>query len=134
MASWIEIERVGKDPIAIRSLAKRLLKLPDHDWTEWEADFLQDRSRQKDEINTRQAEKLLELRDEAELFSKAEGFSVASLVENCWIARDDLQYESDRTFIESLKGRTALKRRQLRKLFACSRELHIIEDYIALSA
>jgi hypothetical protein len=134
MASWIEIERVRKDPIAIRSLAKRLLKLPDHDWTEWEADFLQDRSRQKDEINTRQAEKLLELRDEAELFSKAEGFSVASLVENCWIARDDLQYESDRTSIESLKGRTALKRRQLRKLFACSRELHIIEDYIALSA
>jgi hypothetical protein len=134
MASWIEIDRIRKDPEAIRSLAKRLLKLPDHDWTEWEVDFLEDRSRQNDEINTRQAEKLLELRDEAEYFSKAEGFSVASLVESCWLARDDLQRESDRAFIESLKGRTALKRRQLRKLFACSRELNIIEDYIALSA
>ena len=98
-------------------------------WILWE-----DRSRQKDEINTRQAEKLLELRDEAEYLSKAEGFSVASLVENCWLARDDLHRELDRTFIESLKGRTALKRRQLRKLFSCSRELNIIEDNIALSA
>ena len=93
MASWIEIDRIRKDPEAIRSLAKRLLKLPDHDWTEWEVDFLEDRSRQKDEINTRQAEKLLELRDEAEYLSKAEGFSVASLVENCWLARDDLHRE-----------------------------------------
>jgi hypothetical protein len=134
VGSWIEIERVRKDPVAIRSPAKRLLKQPDHDWTEWETDFLHDRSGQKEEISTRQAEKLLELREEAEYLSKAEGFNVASLVESCWLARDDLQHESDRTFIESLKGCTTLKRRQLRRLFACSRELHIIEDYVALSA
>jgi hypothetical protein len=132
MASWIEIDRIRKDPVAIRSLAKRLLKLPEHEWSEWEIEFLHDRARQKDEINTRQAEKLLELRDDAEYHSKAEGFSVGSLIENCWLARDDLQHESDRIFVESLKGRTAMKRRQLRKLFACSRELNVIEDYIAL--
>jgi len=88
---------------------------------------------QRDEINTRQAEKLLELRDDAEYYSKMKGFSIASLVENCWLARDDLSHESDRTFIENQKGKTALKRRQLHRLFACCRELKLIEDYIALS-
>ena len=134
MGSWTEIERIRKDLVAIRSLAKRLLKLPDHEWTHWELDFLEDRSCQKNEINTRQAEKLLELRDDAEYHSKVQGFSVASLIEDCWLARHDLSNESDRSFIENHKGKTGLKRRQLHKLFACCRELHLIEHYIALSA
>ena len=103
MTSWVDIERIRKDLVAIRALAKRLLKLSAHEWTHWELDFLEDRSCQKNEINTRQAEKLLELRDDAEYHSKVQGFSVASLIEGCWLARD-----ADRSFIENQKGKTAL--------------------------
>jgi len=43
MTSWIDIERIRKDLVAIRALAKRLLKLSAHEWTHWELDFLEDR-------------------------------------------------------------------------------------------
>ena len=46
MTSWVDIERIRKDLVAIRALAKRLLKLSAHEWTHWELDFLEDRSRQ----------------------------------------------------------------------------------------
>jgi hypothetical protein len=36
-------------------------------------------------------EKLLELRDDAEYYSSGRGFSVQSLIKNCWLARDDLE-------------------------------------------
>jgi hypothetical protein len=55
-------------------------------------------------ITTRQGEKLIELRDDSEYHSSAKGFSVASLIKNCWLARDDLNSEHDRKFIEDLKA------------------------------
>ena len=89
----------------MRSLAKRLLNLPHADWNDWEIDFLEHMGRHKgpDPITTRQGEKLLELRDDAEYYSAVRGFGVQSLIENCWLARDDLDSEDDRRFIEQLK-------------------------------
>src|SRR5262249_2611541 len=87
-----------------------------------------------DPITTRQGEKLLELRDDAEYYSSVRGFSVQSLIKNCWLARDDLDSEDDRKFIRQLKGTNCLsiKRRQLRKLLACARELGEIEQYVSI--
>jgi hypothetical protein len=136
MQDYKEIDRIRKDLVAVRSLAKRLLELPHADWNDWEIDFLQHMARHKgpDPITTRQGEKLLELRDDAEYYSSVRGFSVQSLIKNCWLARDDLDSEADRKFIEQLEETNCLsvKRRQLRKLLACARELGEIEQYLSI--
>ena len=136
MQDYKEINRIRKDLVAVRSLAKRLLNLPHADWNDWEIDFLQHMSRHKgpDPITTRQGEKLLELRDDAEYYSAVRGFSVQCLIENCWLARDDLDSEENRRFIEQLKetSYSSIKRRHLRKLLACARELGEIEQYVSI--
>src|SRR5437660_7553858 len=120
MQDYREIDRIRKDLVAVRALAKRLLELPHANWNDWETDFLQHMARHKgpDPITTRQGEKLIELRDDAKYYSSVHGFSVQSLIKNCWVARDDLSREEDKKFIEDLKMASYLsvKRRQLRKL------------------
>jgi hypothetical protein len=136
MQDYKEIDRIRKNLVAVRPLAKRLLDLPRADWNDWEIDFLQHMARHKgpDPITTRQCEKLLELRDEAEYYSSVRGLSVQSLIKNCWLARDDLDCEDDRKFIEHLKETSCsgVKRRQLRKLLACARQLGEIEQYVSI--
>ena len=137
MQDYKEIDRIRKNLVALRSLAKRLLDLPRADWNGWELDFLQHMARHKgpDPITTRQCEKLLELRDDAEYYSSVRGFSVQSLIKNCWLSRDDLDSEDDRKFIEHLKetGCSCVKRRRLRKLLACARQLGEIEQYVSIN-
>ena len=41
MQDYKEIDRVRKDSVAVKSLAKRLLSIPNHDWNDWELDFLE---------------------------------------------------------------------------------------------
>jgi hypothetical protein len=41
MQDYKEIDRIRKNLVAVRSLAKRLLDLPRADWNDWELDFLQ---------------------------------------------------------------------------------------------
>ena len=136
MQDYKEIDRIRKNLLAVRSLAERLLSLPRADWNDWEIDFLQHMARHKgpDPITTRQGEKLLELRDDAEYYSSIGGFSVQSLIKNCWLARDDLGSQYDRKLIEQLKETNCLsiKRRQLCKLLACARELGEIEQYVSI--
>ena len=138
MQDYKEIDRVRKDSVAVKSLAKRLLSTPNHDWNDWELDFLEHmvRHRGPEPITTRQGEKLIELRDHSEYHSSVQGFSVASLITNCWLARDDLKSEEDRTFIDNLKASrtSALRRRYLVKLLACARQVGAVEKYIAIEA
>ena len=138
MQDYKEIDRVRKDSVAVKSLAKKLLSIPNHDWSDWELDFLEHMARHRgpNPITTRQGEKLIELRDGAEYHSSVQGFSVASLITNCWAARDDLNSEQDKKFIEDLKasGVSAIRKRQLGKLLACARELGEVEKYIAIGS
>jgi hypothetical protein len=130
--NYREIDRVRKDPVAVRTLAKRLLATPDHDWTEWEIDFLQDMSRYADpDLTTRQGEKLMELRDDAEYHTSYRGLSVKILAEKCMLARDELEPD-DAEFVQKLhaSGAGSVKRRQLFRLLRCARQLELIEQHM----
>jgi len=82
VTDWQEINDLKRNPQAVGA-AKRPLKLTYADWREKQTRFLKDMAREKEDITTRQAEYLIHLRDETELFSTAGGFSVASLIEDC---------------------------------------------------
>jgi hypothetical protein len=138
MADWQEINRISKDPQAVRSLAQRLLQLAYMAWAGDRLRFLEDMARVREPVTTRQAEYLIDLRDDAELFSTVGRFSVAALIEDCWRHRLPDRYrglsDDDCQFIERIRGKTSLPRPQLRRLFACCRELGLIEAYIDIAA
>jgi hypothetical protein len=133
MASWREIERVRKDPAAVRATAATLLKPLRTDLTEWEADFLESMARHRaDELTTRQAEKLLEIRDGAQVLTEFLGFSVRLLLSGCWDARLDLS-EADEEWIGRMRERRkdAIERKHVGRLMRCARELGLIEEELA---
>ena len=112
MASWIEIDRIRKDPRVFKPLAGHLLANADHarERSDSATDFLENVSHYRsDELTTRQGEFLLELRDEARVFFKiGDGLSVEILIEKCFLARLELSNDYDIERIEALKasGRT----------------------------
>jgi len=102
MASWIEIDRVRKDPAAFRSLAKRLLNDANFERSDFADGFLENIAHWKrDEISTRQSEILLELRDEAEVHFNYKGLSVPILIRKCYANRFELD-QGDQERIERL--------------------------------
>jgi hypothetical protein len=104
MASWIEIDRVRKDPVAFKALAKRLLADLHFERSEFADGFLEDISNyNRGELTTRQAEVLLAMRDEAEIHFTIKGLSVATLIDRCHQNRFDLE-ETDQQRIERLKA------------------------------
>jgi hypothetical protein len=125
--SWKEIERIKRDPAGARALAKSLLAVPD--LTSWEQPFLEDMEIHQGALSTRQAEKLLEVRDQNAWVSTIRGFSVRSLVNACWEARYDLNDEDDISFVEMLKARgsSTARCREACRLLDLARQLRVIE-------
>ena len=124
MTDYREIHAIANDPARVRGIATYLLTLVDADWTEWEVDFLHDMVPRKEPLSTRQGEKLVELRDNAVLYDKVDGFALKTLAEKCWLYRDELS-ESNCAFIERLKdaGLTSLRKPDAERLLRCARVL-----------
>ncbi len=136
MSSWREISAIGKDPVRVRNSAKGLLAAYRADLTDWELDFLDSvlqRSEQDENLTTRQAEKLVEIRDSLKHYSTIDGLSVRRLIENCWMARLDLS-ESDEDFINRVRGCGSLRRSDAQRLLRCARQLYLIDGYVDLDA
>jgi hypothetical protein len=130
MPSYKEMHELARNPVKVRTLARRLL-VTQEDRTDWEHDFLESLAAHygPEALSTRQCEKLIELRDGAEhVYTTFEGFSVATLIEGCILARLDMDYDDDINFIEGLKGARSIKRRQLGSLLRCCRRFGVIED------
>jgi hypothetical protein len=135
MATWKEIDRIRKDAVAMRDIAKRLLKLPKDDFTDWEINFLQDMARhngEEDDLTTRQSEKLLQIRDDTEFITEIRGFSVKIVLRKCYEARLD-HSESDEDWIVEMFRRSegSIKRKYAGRLMRCARELNIVEEEFA---
>jgi hypothetical protein len=128
MIDYRELDALAKDPRRASLTAAMLLTLQDADWNEWEADFLENLSTWKTPLSTRQAEKLIELRDAAVLFAKIDGFSLKALIDKLWTYRDEL---ADPDFIAQLKtsGAVKLRKRQALKLLAYARQVGEIEPH-----
>jgi hypothetical protein len=135
VASWREIDRIRKDPTAMRALAVYLLKLADAELTEWEIKFLESISsdRTGEEFTTRQAEKLMQIRDDSEEVSEIgyQRLSVKILVKDCKLAYLDLAAldEDKAEWIKALPvGATKIKRKYIGRLLGCARMLNNIDD------
>jgi hypothetical protein len=88
MTSWKEIEKIKGDPVIARDMAKILLATAE--LTSWEEPFLEDMKIHQGPLSTRQAEKLVEIRDQNQWVSTiGHDFSVRLLVNACWEARHD---------------------------------------------
>jgi len=127
MASYKEIIALGRDPVRVRAVARRLLASVE-DWTEWERDFLEGLVAEygSDALSAPQREKLVELRRGAEYVFEVEELDVGSLIEKCWPLRLDLDYEDDIAFIEQERGSTSIRRRHVERLLRCCRRLGLI--------
>jgi hypothetical protein len=132
MPSWTELERVRKDPIAFRGLAKRLLDDPHCEDSHFAGGFLENIANWKrDEISLRQAEVLLELRDSAEIHGRYKGLSVRLLIGNCYANRYELD-DTDRKRIEALheNGRTFVTGAQMGWFKRICKQLGEMENYM----
>lgn len=134
MATHTEMKRIAEDASAVRRMAALLLTSTDHDWTDWELDFLEHMSHFEgpEPITMRQREVLFELRDRAELSREWRGIPVRRLIDQCWQARHDLD-EDDEAFIAGLHDRrpSALRRGSLRRLVRSAIQLGVIEQHMA---
>jgi hypothetical protein len=158
MASDREIHAIGRDPARARSLALGLLRLAEtaeNIFTDWELTFLRSlvgqaetmvgltkkqREKQKDagvalamrdfRLTSRQAEKLLDIRDATVLHRDIGGVSVRSLINRCYEDRCDLA-EDDEQFVERVyrSGVAELRGRDLARLKRCSVQLGELEEY-----
>jgi len=133
MASWSEIERVRKDPKEFRQLALRLNADHSFDRSEDADEFLEKISICRyDELTKRQAEFLLDLRNDAEKHFELRGLSVAILIEKCFQARLELNDDVDVERVEGLKasGERFVTGRQMGWFRRICKELNEIEDYL----
>jgi hypothetical protein len=128
MIDYRELDALAKDPRRASLTATMLLTLEDADWNEWEIDFLENLSSWKTPLSTRQAEKLIELRDVGVLYDKIDGFALKALIDKLWTYRHEL---ADASFIEHLKASRAVKLRKRRalKLLAYARQIGEIEPH-----
>ena len=130
MPDYREIQAIQKDPARARALAQFLCTLADVEWTDWELDFLENIRGCRDELSTRQGEKLIELRDESAWYTSVDGFSLKALIDRCFLCRDELR-EEDAAFIACLKEAraTKLRRKEARRVIRCARAVGEIEPH-----
>jgi hypothetical protein len=134
MVSWIEIDRIRKDPKVFKPLADHLLADAEYarERSEFATDFLENISRsEKEELTTRQGEILLELRNEGRRYFKiGDDLSVEILIEKLYHARADLENEDDVAFIVALwtSGRKFITGKQLPRFLAMKHELEKFGD------
>ncbi|MBS0241376.1 MAG: hypothetical protein JSS20_04310 [Proteobacteria bacterium] len=130
-----ELDRLTKDAVAVRNLARLLKAYPPETWTEWEIDFLASMAERDTAENAsmRQCEVLLDMRDNARSYSSIKQFSVRELIERTWLAHVDLE-EDDEEFVRSLRssGATTIKRRAANRLLRCAHQVDAIHERVWL--
>jgi len=101
------------------------------EFTDWEADFLEDIGTFRGpQLSYRQVEKLLQIRDDYEQIKQFRGLLAQTLIQRCYEARADLPSEADEEFIESYRGKDTIRRKHVGRLMRCAASLGFVEDYM----
>jgi hypothetical protein len=100
--------------------------------TEWEIKFLGSISGDQttEEFTTRQAEKLLQIRDDSEYVSEI-GYarlSVKILIADCQMGHLDLSEDNEEWILKIPNGTTSIRRKDIGRLLRCARDLNNIDD------
>jgi hypothetical protein len=131
MTDYREINELAKSPARCQALASFLKQSQGVDWTDWELDFLEAIAGRDEVLTTRQAEKLVEIRNNAIRYKQVSGYALARLVRDCFVRRLDLDGEEDIAFVEGLHQDAAapLTRPQALRLKRCATELGLVEPH-----
>ncbi|PLR28989.1 hypothetical protein SGCZBJ_00700 [Caulobacter zeae] len=133
MVSWREVEAIKRDRALARRVVASVLALGEHVLSVWERKFckklellLLDRG-----LTTEQAERLLQIRDRRQLIRVFDGFSIKSLISDCYEGRADLS-ERDDLWIARLKAVSpdGVSRKRLPWLLYCARQLNLLDDWL----
>ena len=132
MASWAEIENLRKDADGARRLCRGLLNGSASALSDTAETFLEsiEARHYLDELSTRQAEVILEIRDEVQFVTVTrDGLSVATLIARCHALRDELA-DPDKEWIEAIftSSRSTVRRKDIGRLLRCSRSLGLFDD------
>lgn len=131
MALDREIEQIRNDTARWRALARQLPRAGPEALTDWELDFLEEIPNRKwlEQLSYRQAEILLNIRDEVETVSSYRGYSVKWLCSICHDNRLDLD-EEEQAWVELLHagGAASMRRKDARRLMSLARRLDVIEN------
>lgn len=132
MASYREMDAVGRDPSRVRVIAKTLLQTPDHQWSDWEIDFLERMAAATpNRLSTRQAEVLFELKEEVDLYSEIRGIKVTALLKKAYDGRADLDDGDDDWVAQKYQsGVTKLRLGDLMRLKRLCVRLQELEPYM----
>jgi hypothetical protein len=131
MALDAEIERIRKDTEHWRALMRQLLSYAEKGvLSDWELDFLESNlgKRWLDELSYRQAESLLEIRDDVQVVSAYRGYSVKTMLQGVYENRLDLDDDGEE-WVKRLyeSGRNEIRRKDARRLIAIARRIGLIE-------
>lgn len=133
MASEVEIERVRKDKGLWLPIAQRLFKHVEEDTLPERhvglIEGLVDRPWQQ-ELSYLQGEWLLDIRDEVELVSSYNTYSVGLLARACYENRFGLDSDDEHTWVTELynSSRTSIRRYEARRLYVLSKRLGLVEE------
>jgi hypothetical protein len=107
-----------------RSAVTALLQLPDHDWNDWEYDWLLSESRRRSDYvySDKEHAVLDRLRNLAKSFTGYDGYTAAELITIAYQCRFDIDDDAC-DFLERLhrSNRTELKLRQMRRVVGICR-------------
>jgi hypothetical protein len=136
MASYREMDAVGRDRSRFVAMAKQCLLLPVNEWERKFLDSLISGSETiggpPERLSVRQMETLFEIRDEYELHSTLYGgFSVPTMIQRVYEARLDLS-EDDEDWITALHNSSIrqLRRSAIGRLRRCAVQLGEIEPHM----
>jgi hypothetical protein len=130
MAPWREISAYSADQEACRKLARRVFDVYGTALSEWETTFLESiaRNSRADKFSTRQAEKLLQIRDDLMPVDVLLGFNLSTVLQRCFEARLDLTDDEEPWLVElHNKGDKYFRMRDGRRLLGCAKRLGLIE-------
>lgn len=134
-----EVSRLKANPTAISAVVAHIRSLLGDRATERQNAFLASilAASEEERLTTRQVESLLVMRDSLRRRSVVGGYRASQLLRRVYEARLDLDEDAEQAIIElyQFSDEPALTDSQWRLVFACARQLHIIDDaYISLAA